>query len=172
MPHYLTLSILLNFQHRTLFSCSSKKISLNAHTKFILGFANSIQQVKGQQCWYEHGWSACRQPPAWPGGETLVWALLPRARPVPLVSYSAHQAGYPIPSRARGLPRMGVEPESAQTTWLSKRHPHGSNVTQLPWQLENSLRQHLNWGAMTDSGRGRVLGQSSVWNCQNSNPYS
>lgn len=33
----------------------SKKILLNAHTKFILGFADSIQQGKRQQCSCEHG---------------------------------------------------------------------------------------------------------------------
>lgn len=33
----------------------SKKILLNAHTKFILGFADSVQQGKRQQCSCEHG---------------------------------------------------------------------------------------------------------------------
>lgn len=52
MPCYLPLFILQNYKHRIFYS---PKILLKAHTKFVLGFENSIQQVKRQKCSCEHG---------------------------------------------------------------------------------------------------------------------
>lgn len=51
MPHYLPLSILQNYKHRIF---NSLKILLKAHTKFILGFEKSIQQVEREKCSCEH----------------------------------------------------------------------------------------------------------------------
>lgn len=69
MLRYLPLSILQNYKHRIFYS---PKILWKAHTKFILGFENSIQQVKRQKCSCEHRVLATTQ--VWPDG---MRALLP-----------------------------------------------------------------------------------------------
>ena len=53
----------------------SKKTLLNVHTKFILGFADSIQQGKRQQCSCEHGALATGAQP----GRLWVALSLPEA---------------------------------------------------------------------------------------------
>lgn len=64
MPHYLPLSILQNYKHRIF---NSLKILLKAHTKFILGFEKSIQQVERERSAHVNTecWSPTR---VWPDG--------------------------------------------------------------------------------------------------------
>lgn len=85
-----------------------KKILLNAHTKFILGFANPIQQVKRQQCSHEHGAHATSPQHSQGNGSGLYFPAATQH----LLSYTLPHAVSPrwaalSPVGLRGLPKMG-----------------------------------------------------------------
>lgn len=85
-----------------------KKILLNVHTRFILGFANSIQQVKRQQCPWRTGHQPPAQPPRLRGGlhfPQAAWYLL---------SYTLPQA---LPPCGGCFVPRGAQ-ESAQDGWI------------------------------------------------------